>query len=1121
MAKVSLAQTSRTDVRELRSVNIELDLGETSRLHGYVPTNKAVNLSSEIFSSLMGESNARAFAISAPYGSGKSSASLFWCQLLEQGKRSSALKVLFEEAKRKDRSTGKSESVFSQWDRRKPKGLAVPLVGFEGGSVSKSVMLGIQTALERNGFAAMAGRVRKLPRTIEGLRNAIEMVRADSGKCDALLIVWDEFGKVLEQIVAEGNGKALLEIQVLAEICSRTTSGTPAVFCILMHQSFARYSAALPSYVRNEWSKIEGRFKQINYIEDSKEIYELISQVVSRKFGKPEEKKSRFKKLAESCHQVGIFKEFDHEALVELLWAAAPLSPVSLYLLPRVSARVAQNERTMFSYLWSSEENGLSVTKKKWISPADLFDFFEDLMRIDLSVGGAHRLWIEAQTALKKAGSVNEQEVVKALACIKVGTTSGSLAGTSDVVDLAFGVTEDVDHESAQVTLRNLEQKKAIYFRRLNSEYSVWQGSDVDIRNSVEETKSKILEDLDLIKILSRDFAPPFRFPQRHNDLKCIRRYYDGRYIVPSEMNTQIASALSGDDSYLDGRIYYVVAETEEEVANAVRLAETIQDERVLFAIPRSPLQIREGLAEIEAYHQLLNDPDFRKQDPIVEQELKQLTDDSEQHLRSLVAKLVIPGSSGPIFFWRGGQFKDVESMGDLKRLLSTICDSNYPKTPIVNNELINKSEPSPQIVNARKSILRGLFAGYGAPQLGLSGYGPDVSIFRALFMNTKIYDEVDGSWALARSGKDLKDPGLRGVWQLGIDYWSKPSATAKDLRVLFGAWEAPPFGLRRGLFPLLLAASFRATGAQAQIFEDGSFVTDFKPETFERMARSPQAFSVVVPELDHDFSDFLDSVTVIFAKEGRPAMGGDKVRVAAQAVMNWLRDLPPVAREPGMISKNADELLSALLDARDPTKLFREAIRGLSAKISFSEVSNWLETMKLRFDGVESEIYAKTRRALGEAIQALPKQKINSAYSQWLKMLPGIENEAARKRYQTDRRASGFVNRIEQGYPSEELFVMSLAELFAEKPLKFWNSGSFAFFQVNLHQTIRWMEDLADDIDLADWNSERSTSKAAECGERWIERRMRNQFERVVQRLGKKEAQDFVTRVMESLGEK
>jgi len=1109
------------DVRTLRSINIEMDLSEPARLLGYVPTRKAVSLTSQVFSALLGESKDRAFAISAPYGSGKSSAALFWCQLLEMGKKPAELKVLFEEAKKKARESENDESVFCKWERRKPNGLSVPLVGFEGGSIPNLLLRSFGAALERNRQGVLAAKLKKLPKTMDGVRQAVHLMTVESGKYDSVLVVWDEFGKVLEQAALQGDGKALLEIQVLAELASRSPADAPFVFCILMHQTFARYSASLPSYIRNEWAKIEGRFRQINYIEDSKEIYELISQVVSRKHGEPEEKKSAFKALGEKCHQSGIFKEFDLESLTELLWSSAPLSPVALYLLPRVSARVAQNERTMFSFLWSEDANALPQLDRKWITPADLFEFFADLMRTDTSVGGAHRLWVEANAALKKVESETEEALVKALACIKVGTTSGSLAGTTKILELAFGESGADACKSIQRAVRTLEKKKAIFHRRLTGEYSVWQGSDIDIRSAVEEQKAKLIESLDLQKVLSRDFPPPYRFPQRHNDLKCIRRYFDGRYLLSAEVGTRLSMMeRSGEDSYLDGRIYYVIAETAEELKAAVRDAEGASDHNVLFAVPQFPLHLRDGLAELEAYHQLLADPDFRKQDPVIEQELKQLADDSEQHLRVLVSKLLNPSVDGPIYFWGGKAYKDVNSMGALKRLLSKICDASFGKTPVINNELINKTEPSPQIVNARKSIIRGILEGYNKPQIGLSGYGPDVSIFRALFLSTGIYKERGDEWRFVSKGSEIADKGLAEVWQLAVDFWSKPSVGAKDLRALISTWQSSPYGLRRGIMPVLLASSFRAVGAQAQVFEDGIFVTDFKPETFERMLKLPQAFNILVPELKKDFVVFLDGLIELFGGPKQKTGTGDRVRNAAQALMVWLKEMPQIARERGVHSKDVDDFVLALLDARDPTLLLSDTLRKLWGINSFPELLGKITEIKTEIESIESAYFQKTMTALMKGVQGRPKENLNSVYHGWIGTLPGMNIPDFKQRYLTDRRAAGLISRVEQGYSSQDLLVMSLAELFADKPLKFWNASSLSVFEVNLHQTIRWMEDLADDIDLEIWRQSTSPTKDSPSAGGWIEKRVRSQFERVVQRLGKKEAKLFVERMMESLGD-
>ena len=46
--------------------------------------------------------------------------------------------------------------------------------------------------------------------------------KARSADCDRVVILWDEFGRHIESLIAEGRSAALSEIQLLAESVSRS-----------------------------------------------------------------------------------------------------------------------------------------------------------------------------------------------------------------------------------------------------------------------------------------------------------------------------------------------------------------------------------------------------------------------------------------------------------------------------------------------------------------------------------------------------------------------------------------------------------------------------------------------------------------------------------------------------------------------------------------------------------------------------------------------------------------------------------------------------------------------------------------------------------------------------------
>ena len=67
-------------------------------------------------------------------------------------------------------------------------------------------------------------------------------------------IVRDEFGRHLEALVAEGRGDELADIQLLAEISSRTKK-LPITFCAILHQGLSHYASGLPYMLCSNWKK--------------------------------------------------------------------------------------------------------------------------------------------------------------------------------------------------------------------------------------------------------------------------------------------------------------------------------------------------------------------------------------------------------------------------------------------------------------------------------------------------------------------------------------------------------------------------------------------------------------------------------------------------------------------------------------------------------------------------------------------------------------------------------------------------------------------------------------------------------------------------------------------------
>ena len=71
-------------------------------------------------------------------------------------------------------------------------------------------------------------------------------------------------------------------------------------------------------------------------------------------------------------------------------------------------------------------------------------------------------------------------------------------------------------------------------------------------------------------------------------------------------------------------------------------------------------------------------------------------------------------------------------------------------KTPIIQNELINRRKISGAVTTARKKLIQAMLENGDQENLGITGYPPEMSIYRSLLWNTGIHREVSGSMGIS-----------------------------------------------------------------------------------------------------------------------------------------------------------------------------------------------------------------------------------------------------------------------------------------------------------------------------------------------------------------------------------
>ena len=258
--------------------------------------------------------------------------------------------------------------------------------------------------------------------------------------------------------------------------------------------------------------------------------------------------------------------------------------------------------------------------------------------------------------------------------------------------------------------------------------------------------------------------------------------------------------------------------------------------------MPREPLPIREAALEVWCLLRMQTDSELVGADPLVGPELQQMTDDAQGHLQKLLDRLVRPGSDGPRWFHKGKPMRRADSPRGLRTALSNIMEEVFGHCPRINNEMIVRHRPSAVVVNARKKLMLGILERSGMEGLGIEGNSPDSSMFRCVLLHTGLYRQDKGRWRFA-APEEIEDPGLKLVWEKVQAFLTEPGAKPKDPRKFLHNLMEPPYGVREGLLPILLATGLKAFPSALSLTKDGAYVADILPSVIESLCREPDRF--------------------------------------------------------------------------------------------------------------------------------------------------------------------------------------------------------------------------------------------------------------------------------------
>jgi hypothetical protein len=600
MAQVKISQLLKIQRRFLRSAQLERDFHDPAALQGYVVTTQTRQSFDRIVEGLAAKSGQRAWRITGDYGSGKSSFALLLAHLFS-GKDSELppqIRRCLDLSKIRQSGahllpvlvTGSREPLAAAVSRSLASALGEQ---FDGRSKSK-VLQNLGDAISRG--AATISDQSALQFLLDA--NSELIVK---GKAQGLLIILDELGKFLEFAAFHPDRQDIFLLQQLAELSTR--SGREPIFTIgLLHQGFNAYADQLSQSAQKEWEKVAGRFEEILFDQPLDQITQLICSAlnVARKL-QPPGIEAKAKHSMRTAAALGCYGAAP--ATASLLEAAAglyPLHPTLIPVLVKLFSRFGQNERSLFSFLLSSEPFGLQSFAQgdagvdNFYQIHHLYDYAAANFGHRLSIQSYRSHWNHIDSLVRSFPSQNETElaILKTVGLLNLINTP-ELVPADDLIVLALGAPGDDAERQVRSAIQRLHKERhVLYSRGRAGGYCLWSHTSVNLEAAYEAASraigqpqrvaAQVMELLDARPLVAR----------RHYIQTGNLRHFGVTYCGLTDLDRPAAQPAGT----ADGRIIIPLCETPEEVQLATKFALAFADRPDTLIGITDPLASLSGL---------------------------------------------------------------------------------------------------------------------------------------------------------------------------------------------------------------------------------------------------------------------------------------------------------------------------------------------------------------------------------------------------------------------------------------------------------------------------------------------------------------------------------------------
>ena len=1083
----TIARLFHINPRFLRSTHLERDFSSPDSCAGYILTDFTKSCVERLAEGLLTNSTRRAWRLTGDYGTGKSSFALVLAHLFS-GHRSgvfrelrkfikidgfcfddlnlvpilitgnrSPLRIALQSALRKSLVTIVPKSSKTKLPPRLQYILEV---------LDKDISLRGKPELSQNGWSENLSIADE--EIVEGFIEFGKFVKSES-KGSGILLILDELGKFLEFAAMYPDRQDIYLLQQLAEAASRSDD-TPFFVLGLLHQGFNAYADRLDGASKQEWEKVAGRFEEILFNQTLEQVVRLLASALGIQVKDvPAARQGEAKAQMKYALNQGWYGPVPlRDELLDEAAKLFPLDPLAVPVIGRAMNRFGQNERSLFSFLQSPEPFGLqayasqhSLKNSQLYRIHNFYDYVRANLTNSLNSTSMQTHWSVIDSVV--SGHISdeglEMEVLKTVGMLNLLNANDLLPTEALVTRAVAGTRRNLRPRVSDAIDTLKHEKRMLYDRGIAGGLCLWPHTSVDLHTAYKNAEQGVA-DIQRVSDRIKNYLDPRPIVARRYYIQTGNlRHFEIKYLSASEF----AEFMPPSSESIDGTIIVVLCDSLKEHQQSLQEAKTykfIGCQQLLIAIPPPLKGVVGHLRDFLCWEWVGKNTRELNTDSYAREEVSRQRDAARIVLNKRIADLIdlrnYSGAMGFNWFCEGKPLS-ISTGKQLLKYLSDVCAQVFPQSPKVQNELINRQNLSSAASGARMRLIGAMLEKESEPNLGMpeNQRPPEMSMYLSVLKQGNIHVKGKKTWYI-QEPSDNVDPELCNILPTlkRIGVLLKSGADNKiPVPELFADLRKPPYGVRDGLIPLLLAIYFVAHRQDIAIFEDGTFLREVRGDDFYRLIKAPEYFEIQHSAIEGIRASVFDRLINVLGIQQTSNGQDSRILDVVQPLCNFVVQLPEYVHNTKELSQEATAVRDLLMSAGEPAPLLFRDLPPACGLASF-DVTESIDDNRVQDFAGKLKIY------LGE---------LKNAYTTLLERLKFIifetfdmhsssqgrdlleERARALRVSVSESQLKALCIRLSDNRLSETKWIESVASFVASKPPSYWVDSDEQVFQYEL----------------------------------------------------------------------